>query len=382
MQAQAPAVHAAGTVQGITGSVITLKTDAGQQYTVQVPDTAKLLQIAPGSKDLTAATPFALTDIANGDRILVNATAADQPTVLNASRIVLMKAQAIATLHASEQTDWRQRGSGGLVKSVNPAAQTITIAGSGKTITIQLQRTTILRRYAPDSVDFAAAVPSTFAQILPGDQLRVRGDKSADGLTITADEIVSGSFLNIAGPITAIDLAGGTITVKDLTTKRSILIHTTTGTSLKKLDPRAAMMFAARANGATPAAGAGTGAAAAPGAAGANAGGGAAGMPARPRFDLAQSIQRLPAVPLSDLHVNDAVMVVASAPDSAGTSVTAITILGGVEQILSATPKGGEVMTLSPWNLGETPDMGGDGRRHGRRYAVTESNASRTSNRI
>jgi hypothetical protein len=66
----------------------------------------------------------------------------------------------------------------------------------------------------------------------------------------------------------------------------------------------------------------------------------------------------MPAVPLSTYAVNDAVMVVASAPDASGTSVTAITVLGGVEQILSATPKGGQVMTLAPWSMGAAPDMG------------------------
>lgn len=352
LQGQA-ATRAAGTVQGISGSVITLKTDAGQQYTVQVADDAKLLQVAPDSKTLANATPFALTDITAGDRILVNGTpAADsangQPTILAATRVILMKSAAISSLHASEQADWRQRGSGGLVKSVDVPGRTITITASGKTITIQLQRTTVLRRYAPDSVDFVAAQPGVFAQIIPGDQLRVRGDKSADGLTITADEIVSGSFRNIAGPISAIDLAAGTITVKDLTTKRSILIHTTPASSVKKLDPRMSALFAMRASGATPAA---------PAAGSTPPASGGAMMSARPRGDLAQAIQRMPAIPLSDLHVNDAVMVVASAPDAAGTSVTAITVLGGVEQILSATPKGGEVMTLSPWNI-EAPDMG------------------------
>jgi len=348
MQAQAPA-HAGGTVQGISGSVITLKTDAGQQYTVQVADTAKLLQIPPGSKDLSAAQPFALTDIATGDRILVNGTAGDQPTVLNAVRVILMKSAAIASLHASEQADWQRRGSGGLVKSVDIPGQTITIASGGKTVAIKLQRTTILRRYAPDSVAFESAQPGVLAQILPGDQLRVRGDRSDDGLTITADEIVSGSFRNIAGPITAMDLTAGTLTVKDLTTKRSILIHTTSASSIKKLDARASAFLAMRASGATSTTPAASAGAPAP----------SAGMPARPHFDLAQMIQRMPAIALTDLHVNDAVMVVASAPDAAATSVTAITVLGGVEQILSATPKGGQVMTLSPWSVGgDAPDMG------------------------
>jgi len=345
LQAQPVATHAAGTVQAINGTVITLKTDAGDQLTVQVLDSTKLLQIAPGSKDLSTAQPFVLSDIASGDRILVNGASTGG---IVASRIILMKSAAIASLHASEQADWQRRGSGGLVKSVDIAGQTITIASGGKTIAIKLQRTTILRRYAPDSVAFESAVPGILAQVQPGDQLRVRGDRSDDGLTITADEIVSGSFRNIAGPITAMDLTAGTITVKDLTTKHSILIHTTSASSIKKLDARASAFLAMRASGTTPAAPASTPPAAS-----------AAGAPARPHFDLAQMVQRMPAAALTDLHVNDAVMVVASAPDAAATSVTAITVLGGVEQILSATPKGGQVMTLSPWSLGgDGGDMG------------------------
>jgi len=358
LRAQAPA-HAAGTVQGISGSVITLKTDAGDQYTVQVADSAKLLQLAPGSKDLSTAQSFTLTDIATGDRILVNGTAngtaGDPTTMLNASRVILMKGTAIASLHASEQADWQRRGSGGLVKSVDIPGNTITILSGGKTITIKLQRTTILRRYAPDSVAFESAVPGIPAQIQPGDQLRVRGDHSDDGLTITADEIVSGSFRNIAGPIAAMDLAAGTITVKDLTTKRSILIHTTSVTSIKKLDARASAFLAARAGSSTGSTGSTGAAGNAPPAASA----GAPATAAHPHFDLAQMVQRMPAAALTDLHVNDAVMIVASAPDSAATSVTAITILGGVEQILSATPKGSQVMTLSPWSMGGgDADMG------------------------
>ena len=137
--------------------------------------------------------------------------------------------------------------------------------------------------------------------------------------------------------------------MKDLTTKRTILVHTTPATSLRKLDARAAAFMAARANGtvtaAHPAAGADT----------------SAPRP-HPNLDLAAIIQRMPAVTLADLHTGDAVMLVASG-DAASTSVTAITVLSGVEQILSATPKGGQVMQLSPFSMsaggGEMPDMGG-----------------------
>jgi len=355
--AAAAAGRAGGTVQTIAGSDLTLKTDAGQLYSVHVKDGARLLQVPPGSKDLSAAQPFALTDITAGDRILVNGAPGDAPSSITAVRVILMKEQAIASLHASEQADWQHRGSGGLVKFVDVPNHAIQITSGGKPVTILLQHTTILRRYAPDSVAFESAMPGTLDQIHPGDQLRVRGTHSDDGTTITADEIVSGSFLNVAGPITAIDPDLGTLTVKDLTTKRSILVHITPVTTLRKLDVHASAMFLARLSGAAhPAASAPTTPAPPVGAP-------EFALRPHPNMDLAAIIQRMPPITLSDLHTGDAVMLVASAPDAATTSVTAITVLGGVEQILSATPKGSQVMQLSPFSAGsgstEMPDMSG-----------------------
>ncbi len=74
-QTSAPAAHPVGTVKAISGSTITLSTDAGQSYTVTVEDGARILQIAPGSTDLKSAQVIALTDIAVGDRILVTGRA-------------------------------------------------------------------------------------------------------------------------------------------------------------------------------------------------------------------------------------------------------------------------------------------------------------------
>jgi hypothetical protein len=63
-------------------------------------------------------------------------------------------------------------------------------------------------------------------------------------------------------------------------------------------------------------------------------------------------LSRIPAVTLADLQKEDAVMVVAT-QGSAGNEVTAITLLGGVEPILTASPNGMSAAALfSGWNLG------------------------------
>ena len=82
-------------------------------------------------------------------------------------------------------------------------------------------------------------MPSTLAQIQVGDQLRVRGAKSDDGLSIQAEEIISGSFANLSGVIATLDAASGTITLKDLATKKNMSIKVTANSDLRALCPSA-----------------------------------------------------------------------------------------------------------------------------------------------
>jgi hypothetical protein len=68
--------------------------------------------------------------------------------------------------------------------------------------------------------------------------------------------------------------------------------------------------------------------------------------------DFQQILSRIPSATLTDLQKDDAVMVVASL-GSANGEVTAITVLGGVEPILTASPNGSSAAALfSGWNMG------------------------------
>src|SRR5262249_45852902 len=111
---------------------------------------------------------------------------------------------------------------------------------------------TILRRYAASSIKFDDAKPAPIGEIKPGDQLRARGQRNADGSEITADEIVSGTFRNIAGILVSSDNAAGTITVTDLATKQPVTLRITSDSQLRKLQPFIAQAIAARLKG-TPA---------------------------------------------------------------------------------------------------------------------------------
>jgi len=109
-----------------------------------------------------------------------------------------------------------------LVKSADPATGVILLtSGAGatsKTLTVNTT-STMLKRYAPASVSFDAATPAPIDAIHAGDQLRARGLKSADGTSIAAAEVVSGTFRSISGTVTSTDAASNTIVVKDLATR-------------------------------------------------------------------------------------------------------------------------------------------------------------------
>ncbi len=71
--------------------------------------------------------------------------------------------------------------------------------------------------------------------------------------------------------------------------------------------------------------------------------------------DPMQMLARLPQVPLSELQKGDALMIVTTQGN--GTTVSALTLLAGVEPILTA-PNAQSI--LSPWNLGNNAAGGGD----------------------
>lgn len=365
---QSSVTRTIGTIKAISDNTITMVTDAGADITVTVSDATKMLQVAPGQKTLEGATAIHLQDLQAGDRILVLSRGSIAGGPLSAGTIIAMRRAALETAHSQEEQAWA-RGVGGLVKTVDPASGTISItvaALSGtKTIEIHTTKQTILRRYAPDSVQFDEAKVSAIDQVHPGDQLRARGTRSADGSSFDAQEIVSGAFRNIAGTIDAIDASANTIHVKDLISKKAFLVKFTPQSEIRQLAPEMAQRIAMRLRMTQ------NGQGKAGGAAGDNRGSG--GPPQTPRqgfggrpegfqrggagADLQQMLNRLPPATLANLQKGEAVMIVSTQGAVSG-EVTAITLLGGVEPILEA-PSGAQAMTLSPWSLG-APAEGGD----------------------
>jgi hypothetical protein len=347
-----------GTVQSISGNAVTVLSDLGTTSTVLIESATKLLQIEPGKTDLKEATPLSWSDLQPGDRVLVRGVMAEDGKTLRAASLIAMKKAAIADKQSKERAEW-QRGVGGLVKAIDPSAQTIVLTTNGvsspKEMTLHLAKDSILRRYAPDSARFDAAKPAPLSAVQVGDQLRARGSRESDPANFDAAEIVSGSFRNIAGTISSVDAASSTVVVQDLALKAPVTLKITADSQMRKLPQPFAERIAARLKGSgadtAPQGDGAPNAAPAQGASPAGAGGSGTNRGPGGGGDFQQMIARMPAATLADLQKGDAVMVVAT-PGNGEDQVTVITLLGGVDPILRASPRGGQDMILSPWSLG------------------------------
>jgi hypothetical protein len=136
----------------------------------------------------------------------------------------------------------------------------------------------------------------------------------------------------------AVNAHSGELTVKDLATKKSLTIKIESDSTMRKLPEPAARMLARRyAPGAPPAD--------SPAGGRGNAGG-----------DVSQMLDRLPAMPISELKPGDAIMMSTTQGTDPG-RVTAITLLAGVEPLLTASPTATRDI-MSGWNLGGGGDTG------------------------
>jgi len=360
------AVKPIGTIKTISGNAIVLASDAGPLFNVSVEESAKILRIEPGAKDLKNANPLQLQDLQVGDRILVLGKVSNDGRSVAATAVIAMKKADVVSKQEGDRQAWQRRGVGGLVSTVDPAAGTITIStqslAGAKSVVIRVSKDTIVRRYAADSVKFDDAKPSSLDEIRPGDQVRARGTRSSDGGELAADEIVSGAFRNIAGVVSSVDPSTNTLSVTDLISKKPVTVKITPESQLRKLPPQMAQFIAMRLKGGGPGTGSGAAGAGQPAAAqsdGMSGGGGPGGRGSREPVsgggggDLQQMLSRVPPASLADLQKGDAVMIVSTEGTGSG-GVTAITLVAGVEPILQASPNGGQSMILPPWSLDAT----------------------------
>jgi hypothetical protein len=349
--AQAPASALQSTLGTVTkidpnARTLSIKTEAGQEFAVSLQAAATVQRIPPGQTDISKAEAIALGDVSVGDRVLARGKVDNQN--VSATRIVVMSQGDIVKKQEAERADWDKRGVTGLVTAVAPDSVTISVKNlaGAKQVAIALAPKAIVRRYAPDSVKFSDAKTSTLSEIKIGDQVRARGDKTADG-GVSAEEVVSGSFKTVAGVILSIDPQEKVMQVRDLETKKPMTVKIIADSSMKKFQPQDAQQIAFRLHPelAAAAGGGGRGGRGGGGKGGDGQGGGGRG---RGPADLQQLLDQSPSISVADLKIGDAI-VVSSTVGASADRITAISLVAGVEPII--TKPGTQEMSLGDWNL-------------------------------
>ena len=344
--ATSPRLQVSGTLSAVNADLrqLVMKSDKGEDVTITTAENTLFLRIPPGETDAKKGSKITIGALAPGDRAVVIGPGGADPKTMSATAVLVMSKSDVATLQQKDQEDWRTRGTAGIVTGIDAGANKITIKNGAGSYTVLPSSKTAYYRYSPDSARFADAKPSSFEAVHVGDRLRVLGNKNTGANTIDAERIVFGSFRQLAATISAVNAQTGELTVKDLSDKKTLTIKTDAGTTMRKLPDATARMLARRA---------------APGAAGepaADAGPGSGGRGGVAGGDIGQMLDRLPAMALSDLKAGDAIMVSTTQGSETG-RVTAITLLAGVEPLLTASPTATRDI-MSGWNLGGGGDEG------------------------
>lgn len=341
---------AGGDVKAVESGKIVLQTKDGDIDVVLSGKTA-FKKINPANPKITEATDSALTDIGVGDKLLVSGMVATDKKSVPAKTIYLMTKAAIAEKQTKESQEWQTRGISGRVTNLSFEKNEVTIAVrnmTGETNVVVTPKSSVkFLRYAPDSIKYSEAKTSNIKEIFIGDNVRALGDKSTDGATFQAEEIISGAFQTVGGKVKSIDAAKNEIVIEDIKTKKDITIAVGANSALKKFPAEMAQRMAMRASGenggfrppqqgnqnnpqnnqANPPANNGqtperTGM-----------GGGRGG-----RGDINEIFERLPVITVAELKAGDMIAVSSTKTDNPS-KITAIRLLAGVEPFLNS-PQG------------------------------------------
>lgn len=351
---------AVGEVTAIADNKISLQTTDGAIDVVLSTSTA-FKKVSAINPNLQQAAASSLTEVSVGDKLLVTgAVAADKKSV-PAKNVFIMTKSDIAQRDVAERDAWRTRGVSGKVTAIDFSKQQVTIAARGgmagtTNVVMTPKSGAKYLRYASNSNKYSDAKASSLAEIKIGDEVRAIGDKSEDGATIQADQILSGAFKTVVGTITAIDTAKNEITIKEAQGGKTAIVALTGNSVLKKFPADMAMMMAGggmRPGGmGQPGQGGqggnvmmrppqqpagqtqGQGGNAGMGQGGMRPGGGMGGG-MRGGRDLDAMLDRMPAISIADLKVGDAIGASSMEGNSAD-RYTAIKLVAGVEPFLAA----------------------------------------------
>jgi len=309
------------------GKQMTLKTVAGSVVVVALDDRTEYLHIPPGEVTLEKAVSIPPGSIGVGDRVIARGKVAQDKKSVPARQVIVMTRADLMLKGEREREEWRRRGIAGRITEIRLAQREVVAvlrSGAGEQqIVLGVSERVALRRFAAGTVKYSDARPSSFEELKVGDHIRALGERSPDGLRYTPEEIISGSFRMVGGPVKAVDAAAGELTIDNLEDGRSVTVSVTKDSMLRRvpldlvalITQRKAQDDAATAGRTRPLLGV------QPAPAG------------QANADIQELIERLPQMPLSELRVGETIVVSStSGPDPA--QVTGIIVAAGLESLL------------------------------------------------
>jgi len=335
-----------GEVSAVSESKIVLQTKDGA-VDVALSGKTEYKRVSPEKPSLATAVTSSFSDIGVGDKVIVTGILATDKKSIPAKSVYLMTKSDIAQKQTKDQEQWKTRGISGQVTAINPQTKEITVTSRGMMGETKFLLTTkenaVFRRYAQDSISYNEAKTSSLDEIKVGDSIRALGDKSTDGASFKAEEIISGSFQTIGGTITAIDPEKNEITIENIQTKKAVTVMVGQNSVLKQFPAEMAQRLAAFQNGGgmQPPSGVRP-----PNQPANQTGGQAAPNGMRPSGGMRgggggidEMLERFPTIALADLKVGN-MIAFSSSKGTNQERVTAIKLLSGVEPFLKMAAEG------------------------------------------
>lgn len=230
------------TAVNAAGGEVTVKTDEGRLVVAATDSKTLIARIPPGETKAENAAKIALAEVAVGDRVFVRGQVAADGTSVVARQLVVTGRST--SQQAAGRDEWTRRGLVGRIAALNPATKEITLNTRGRegaqSVTLDASGAVKILRYAPDSVNAKDAVPASFAELRVGDQLRARGERSADGARFTPEEIITGSFLRVAGTVTSVNASANEIAIRNEADGTPLTVSIGQRTTLRRISAEAA----------------------------------------------------------------------------------------------------------------------------------------------
>ncbi|MBV8856681.1 MAG: hypothetical protein JOZ02_06955 [Acidobacteria bacterium] len=189
---------------------VTVHADTGETVTLTTTEQTTYTRMAPGVTDLKQGQRVTFAEVRVGDRLLAPGVTAAGGT---AARLILMtRAGGPGGQNAGRRLQGR-------VVSVDAAKKLIVVQTRGRegqgqeSATVDASAARVLH-YAPDSMKPADAIAGSLADVRAGENIRATGERTADGSTFKAEEVLTGSFARFSGTVASVDAQKGELVVK------------------------------------------------------------------------------------------------------------------------------------------------------------------------